>query len=127
MSRVLADTSAWIEFFRRGKSPVADSVERLIRDEGVLVVGPVTMELLAGISSRGEGQRIERLLGGLPFEDIGRDDWEAAGETARDLRRRGVTVPMSDILIATVARRLDVQVLTTDKHFRELKVRLYPA
>lgn len=125
MGRVVLDTSAWVEFFRSAKSPVSDSVEGLILAERALLTGPVLMELQAGIRSSREALRIGRLFEGLPFEPVGRSDWEAAGSMTRELRRRGVTFPQNDVLIAIVARRLGVPVLTTDKHFEQLKVKLY--
>jgi predicted nucleic acid-binding protein len=125
MGRVVLDTSAWVEFFRSAKNAVSDSVEDLILAERVLLTGPVLMELQAGIRSSREARRIGRLFESLPFEPVGRPDWEEAGSMTRELRRKGVTVPQNDILIAAVARRLCLPVLTTDKHFKKLKVELY--
>jgi predicted nucleic acid-binding protein len=36
------------------------------------------------------------------------------------LRGRGITLPMSDILVGTVALKHGIQVLTLDKHFNNI-------
>ncbi|WP_190303239.1 MULTISPECIES: PIN domain-containing protein [Methylomonas] len=41
---------------------------------------------------------------------------------AQQLRAKGLTLPLTDILIATVAQRHGITVLTLDKHFQHLPV-----
>jgi predicted nucleic acid-binding protein len=47
-----------------------------------------------------------------------------AGNLAAQLRAKGLTLPLTDVLIATVALRNQVSVLTIDKHFHHLGVDL---
>jgi len=55
----------------------------------------------------------------LPTED---SDWFAAGILAQQLRAKGLTLPLTDVLIAVIAQRHAMKVLTLDKHFQHLPV-----
>ena len=123
--RVIVDTSAWIEFFRDRDQRMAGAVGELLERGVAVLVGPVLAELTQGARTRGERAAVGRLMEVLDYREIQRGDWEQAGKTARRLRRRGLTVPLIDTLVATLARRYDLQVLTTDRHFEQLSVELY--
>jgi predicted nucleic acid-binding protein len=43
--------------------------------------------------------------------------WLKAGRLAALLRRRGITIPFSDTLIAVIAKEYNLTILTTDRHF----------
>ena len=40
----------------------------------------------------------------------------------QDLKHKGITVPLTDALIAVIAKRHRVDVVTLDKHFKHLPV-----
>jgi len=112
---VLIDTSAWIDFFR-DRSPVADAVERLLAEGQALRCGPVDLELRRGLRAA-EATRVIPVLWALeelPCEAI---DFASAGDLLRSLRAGGVTLPSMDGLIAALALRHDVPVLTVDRDF----------
>ncbi len=124
MADVLIDTSAWISFFRPGKDPVSEQVEQLVRDDRAVMTGPVLAELLQGTRTDAEARQLDRVLSILPFVEVVKADWEEAGNSLRRLRTDGVTLPLTDALIAAVARRRDLAVLTLDTHFQHLDVPL---
>jgi len=123
MSRVLIDTSAWVHFFRSGEGLVSDEVARLVGSGNAWIAGPVVAELLHGTRSPRERRELAVLLGTLPYADVERGDWETAGDTLRGLREKGLTVPLSDVVIATVAKRLNLAILAVDWHYDELPAR----
>ncbi len=43
-----------------------------------------------------------------------------AGRLSASLRKKGVTLPYSDILIAAIALENDLSILTVDKHFSQI-------
>jgi|GEM_PF-2570195 len=47
--------------------------------------------------------------------------WDLAAGYAAQLRARGVTVPASDLLIATVAVESDSELLARDQHFEMIR------
>ena len=56
----------------------------------------------------------------LPYLEVTWDAWEKAGELSRDLRRRGITIPLSDMIIASLAIVEGYEVLTVDPHFQHV-------
>lgn len=125
MQGTLIDTSAWIDFFRKGNNQLADTVGHLIETDQATITGPVITELLQGVRGKNEANKLKGLLEGLPYLEIKREDWENAGEVLTALRSRGITVPLTDAVIGAVAFRHQLPVLTIDKHFEHLPVRLF--
>ena len=70
--------------------------------------------------------REARILGRLHGLEDERGDWMAAGWSLGSLRRKGITVPLSDALIATLAERRALDVLTLDAHFDHFEIRRLP-
>jgi len=118
------DTSAWIDFFRRRDGDVGDTVADLVQRDQAILAGPVMAELLRGVRSSKEAARLKTLLGALPYVEVQRPDWEAAGESLRELRSRGLALALTDAVIAAVALRYGLSVLTLDKDFEHLSVAL---
>jgi predicted nucleic acid-binding protein len=65
-SRTLVDTTIWIEFFR-GKSKIADHLEMLLMENAACTCGVVMFEVLQGIKSEGEKNKILSILASLPY------------------------------------------------------------
>ena len=125
MKGALIDTSAWIAFFRDGNTPVADTVEHLIETDQAIITGPVITELLQGVRREKEAKQLPELLKVLPYLEMQRKDWESAGQTLKDLRSRGITIPLTDAVIGAVAFRHQLPVLTLNKHFEHLPARRF--
>lgn len=121
---VLVDTSAWIDFFRRREGNVGDTVADLVERDQAILAGPVMAELLRGVRGSIEAGQLKTLLGALPYVEVQRPDWEAAGKSLRELRSRGLTLALTDAVIAAVASRHGLPVLTLDKDFEHLSVAL---
>jgi predicted nucleic acid-binding protein len=114
---VIADTSVWIEYFRGGQEPVRDALRRLIRTQQVALVGMVLAELLQGCRSEKEADRILSNLTGLRFLTDTFTTWRRAGALSASLRRKGITIPLSDFVIAALALEHRYQVYALDPHF----------
>jgi len=127
MAKTLIDTSAWIDFFRNKLSPYGEIVAMLIEQDAAVITGSVIAELLQGLKSQREGDALRELLSIIPYIEVINNDWNAAGNLLGKLRRRGITVPLTDALIAVVAKRNNCNILTIDKHFDHLCIPLYPA
>jgi len=116
MADVLVDTSAWIEYFQHGEGAMGDCVSRLLDEERVVLCGMVELELLQGVRPH-ERRVLADLLQALPYLETERRDFIAAGERLAELRRKGVTIPASDGLIAMLSVRHRLQLLALDNHF----------
>jgi predicted nucleic acid-binding protein len=90
------------------------------------VAGPIVYEVLQGTGSPEEFETLRDLLGELPFLPIQGDTWIGAAGMAAGLRRRGLTLPMTDILLATLARVNQCRIWSLDPHFTSIPgVRLF--
>ena len=122
MNKVLIDTSAWIDFFRNSSGAAGDLVADLIQNDNGWLTGPVMAELLHGVRGKKEAAQLKFLFTTIPYLEINQDDWIVTGNTLKTLREKGLTIPLTDVLIASVAIRNDMAVLTLDKHFQRLSV-----
>ena len=111
----LIDTSAWIAFFR-GDEPVASMVDEVLAGGAAALCGVVELELRQGLrpGERGTVLPLIAAAARLPTEE---GDWALAGDLLAGLRRRGVTVPGTDGLVAHLALRHGAALLENDKHF----------
>ena len=118
---VLPDTCAWIEYFKPGASPLKQTLERLLLNDVIFVCGPVLYELSQGLKSDKEKNAVMEALKSLEYIEMSEDLWIKAGELSSALRRKGKTIPFSDILIAAIALENNLSILTVDKPFEEIK------
>ena len=116
---VLIDTSAWVEFFR-GSSGTAGEVAKLIEEGRAVICGVISYELLQGTKSAEEAERLTGVLPALNYVEMTSDLWIRAGKLSAGLRRKGITLPMSDVLIGALALEHDLEVLTVDEHFASI-------
>ncbi len=101
----LIDTCAWIDFFKSPTGSLGNQVVELLETNQAAITGVIIAELLQGIKQEKESQRLRVLLRSihyLPTEDI---DWFNVGQLAQQLRSKGLTLPLTDILIAVIAQR----------------------
>lgn len=124
MQRILLDTCAWIDFLRSKQGLLGDYVEQAIRNDVAVMCHVTIAELLQGAKGNKEKQQLELLFDSIESLSVTNEDWMAAGVTLQSLREKGITLPLTDALIAAVAVRNDLPVLTEDKHFQHLPVRL---
>ena len=95
-------------------------VADLIRLDKACLTGPVIAELLHGVSGKKEISQLNFIFSTIPCLEITRNDWKVTGDTLRQLRGKGLSIPLTDVLIASVAVRNNLPVLTLDKHFQHL-------
>ncbi len=122
---VLVDTSIWSLALRR-KAQDLNPAERaavaeltnLIKEGRARIIGLVRQELLSGIKSASQYEKLRAVLRSFPDEPISTADYEAAAKAGNDCRARGVAVSVPDILICSVALARDWSVFSTDPDFK---------
>lgn len=124
MNKIIIDTCAWIDFLRSEKGILGNYVASAIEKDQALLCGVVMTELLQGAKGKKEKQQqqLDLLISGIEILDTVNQDWINAGLCLQNLRSKGITLPVTDALIATVALRNAIPVLTVDKHFDYLSV-----
>ena len=115
----LVDTSVWLEVLPPGResSSLRERIDALLAADRVATTGMVRLELLGRARSQQEWEHLSDLLyalHGLPVEDA---DWQDAARMGFQLRRQGVTVPFTDLLIGAVTIKSGAVLLHRDRHF----------
>ncbi|HEX9023129.1 MAG TPA: PIN domain-containing protein [Geobacteraceae bacterium] len=118
--RVLPDTCAWIDFFNARRTPLSVALEQLLLQGEVFTCGIVKYELIQGVRSQAEEKALLHALQAVNHLEMNESLWIQAGRLSSDLRKKGVTIPFSDISIAVLARENDLTVLTIDLHFEQI-------
>ena len=118
MAEVLIDTSAWIAFVR-GQEPLASRVDAALADGSAAICGMIELEVLQNV--RPGEEDVRGLMHSTLRLRTEERDYREAGERLAGLRRRGVTLPVTDGLIAQVALRHQVPLLEFDKHFEHIE------
>jgi predicted nucleic acid-binding protein len=121
---ILIDTCAWVAFLRSGQGTLAERVAQAVGDDSAMLCGVTITELLQGAKGAKEKQQLDFLFANVPCVPVEPADWVAAGNTLQTLRLKGITLPLTDALIATIAKRKALPVLTIDAHFQHLAVGL---
>lgn len=124
--RALIDTSAWIEFLRRnGDAQLKSQVADIVASGRAAYTCPVRFELYAG-ARKPEQTTLAEALSFAERIPVTADHWDQAAAHAAALRARGVTVPASDLLIATVAATTNNALLARDEHFGLIREGVMP-
>jgi predicted nucleic acid-binding protein len=110
---ILLDTSILVDYLRAPTQRVLN----IMQQSGAAVCGVVRAEVLHGSRN---AAHLDRLIHSLDsFHQIGtpEDIWDDLGRNLFLLRSRGVHVPLSDALIATLAIRNGLEVWAEDGHY----------
>ena len=118
-SGTLVDTSVSISFFR-GIPAIKGLLEKLIVKDEVFTTGPILYELLQGIRSPEEKGQVKEALLSTHYLEITSNDWEGAAILVSSLRVKGITLPMTDILIAHLGKTRNLEILSSDPHFDQI-------
>lgn len=116
-NKILPDTCAWIDFFRGRPSRMAENVEAALVQGEVVTCGVVLFELLQGIKSPREEALVLNAFQAISHLEMTSILWIKAGRLSSQLRKKGHTLPLSDIIIATLALENSCSLLTVDRHF----------
>lgn len=118
----LVDTSAWLLALRKDFLPIVkDRISYLLKENLIVTAGIINLELLGGTRSKKEFQRLKSRLSALYMVPTDYTLWEDAYLLAFELRRKGITVPHTDILVSTCAREMGAIIVHADSHFDLMK------
>ncbi len=133
---VLVDTSVWCLVLRRrqrqlsaAQAQIRDEVAELIREGRAQLIGPVRQELLSGIRSADQFERLRADLRAFAEPVLTTEDYEEGARACNRCRARGVAGSAIDFLICAVALRRHWHVFSADQDFtryaRHLPLRLH--
>ena len=123
--KIIVDTSIWIEYFNR-KTNIVNFIEERIMEDCLFMTGPIVSELLQGVKTEQEYEKLKNSIDAIPYLETTLEDWKEAGNISNKLRKKGITIPLTDIIISAVAISNNAKVYSLDKHFKEIpRVKLY--
>jgi len=115
---ILIDTSAWLHALRKQFQPaVKERIYSILLESEVAINGIIKLELLGGAKTEQEYKRIKSRLDPLYYIESSEDQWDFSSLLAFTLRRKGITVPYTDIFIAASAISSHAILVHADSHF----------
>jgi predicted nucleic acid-binding protein len=114
---VFVDTCIWSSFLGKPNSPEKLAVDDLLEADRVALVGPIVTEVLLGFRRKDQADWVASRLRLAHYVDAVWTDWRAAADLGRELAGKGHRLPLTDLVVATLCRRCNAWVYTTDPHF----------
>ena len=117
---IIPDTCAWIDYFNGRDTTVARALAHALANCEIVTCGVVIYELFQGIRSKKESEALREAFRSLHYIEMDKGLWLSAAQISASLRKKGVTIPSSDIQIAALALKHRLVILTVDQHFRQV-------
>lgn len=114
---VFVDTCIWASFFTKRSSPEKRAVDDLLDADRVALVGPIVAEVLLGFRRKDQADWIASRLRLAHYVETDWKDWRTAADLGRALAAKGHRLPLTDLVVATTAKRVDAYVYSTDPDF----------
>jgi predicted nucleic acid-binding protein len=115
---ILIDTSAWLFALKKDFHPaIKERIEQLLVESDIAICGMIALELLGGTKSEREYLRLKSRLDALYYVEADKVLWDLSSKLAFDLKRKGISIPYADIVIATCALKERAILLHADSHF----------
>ena len=122
--KVIVDSSIWSLALRRGNQPdksILVELETLISDYRVQLIGPIRQELLSGIKSDEQFNKLKQYLSSFPDYQIQTEDFVLAANFFNQCRIKGIQGSNTDFLICAIAANNNWQIYTSDQDFSHFK------
>ena len=118
---LLIDTSAWVEAMRRqGDEAMRKAVYAALTNGSARFCDIVRLELWNGVGDDRERKWLRELEQAVESVPTDTAVWMEATRLAQESRRKGLTVPSTDLLIAACSRVHKLEILHRDSHFDRL-------
>ena len=121
---ILADTSVWIDFLNGTNSRHRRRLSRLIEEEeDVAITEIILTEVLQGIKSDKDFQRVKNILMEFPiYQPEGAETYLKAADIYRQCRKKGKTVRKTiDCIIAAICLENNLTLLHKDNDFDRIQ------
>lgn len=118
---VFVDTCVWASFFTKPNSPEKQAVDQLVDADRIALAGPILAEVLLGFRRKDQADWVASRLKRGHYVETTWADWRASADLGRELAAAGHRLPLSDLVIAVIARRLNASVYTIDPHFDHVR------
>ena len=117
--RILIDTSAWIESFKKtGNKSLQQLIIKTLDSSQVATTNIIMLELLQGCRDKKEYAEMKMRLESLELLPANGKVWDTAYNAGYNLKKTGLTIPTIDLIIASIAKSYDYTLIHHDRHFR---------
>ena len=118
---ILIDSSAWIEYYLpKGLAEIKKAVLLAIQENTAAVNGIIKVEILLFTSNKGDYKKLLSDFSSFHWFELKQDVFDLASEMGRELRRKGITIPATDLIIAACARANNTMLIHFDNHFEKI-------
>ena len=122
---LVVDTSVWSLVLRRPRVDDANTHVQAFRaylesNNGLFLLGNILQELLDGLRSSRQVDRLVQLLEPFPLLDLDRSTYIAAARLRTACREKGVLAGPIDFLIAAACCQYGYPLLTADRDFSRI-------
>ena len=123
---ILIDTSVLSLAYRRRvktspEPPLVQTFRRLVEeDQPIAIPGIVLQELLSGVRTPSEFERLQELMEGFPLLIATHEHHVGAAKIANACHQAGIAASTVDCLIAAMAVAVKSQLLTGDDDFERM-------
>lgn len=115
---ILVDSSVWVCYYRAdGDAKIKQIVIDAIDKDLVAINGIIIVEILSGISRKKEFEKVRGDFMGFHILPVQDEIFLKAAVMGSKLRRKGVTVPSTDLIIAASAINSKSILYHIDNHF----------
>jgi len=118
----LIDTSVWIDFFNGKLSDsLRNQIINYIENDEIYYNGIILSELLIGTKNTKERNFIQNNFDGFIYLPFDLDDFKKLSNYGNNFLRKGITIPLTDLLIFYHTVNSNVTLITKDKHFKLIR------
>jgi hypothetical protein len=100
-----------------GENIIVAELSELVKEGRARIFGLIRQELLSGIRSAAQYEKLRSALRSFPDVVIDTSDYESAAKASNECRAKGLVVSIVDILICEIALSRDWLIFTTDPDF----------
>jgi hypothetical protein len=116
---ILIDSSIFIGWTRRGINPL-DMLRRQLHANELVSCGVVRCEVLRGTIKPKAQAELNLLFDVIPEIPVTAKIWQQTAGLAWELDRKGIVLPLPDLVVAACALSMEATVITTDAHFAKI-------
>ena len=117
-SLILIDTSIWIEALSKNiDKNLKNTLETMLIEQRVATTSLIKLELLSGTLNKIEFDKLKEELNALLQLDFIPKVWDLACQLGFSLRKKGLKIPNTDLLLAATSLHYECRLWHKDKHF----------
>lgn len=115
---ILIDSSVWIYYYRpTGPEKIKETIKEAIASDLVAINGIILVEILSGISKKEDFKKVSSDFKGFHLLPLNEEIFMEASALGSSLRRKGITIPATDLIIASSALKAECSLCHIDFHF----------